>query len=170
MRVKVYWVDDSPSGRVGLMPRPRGGDWLADEVRSLRDSGVDVVVSMLELEEAEELDLAGERSCCEAEAISFLSFPVRDRGVPPPGRDTVSFIRKLAGLLAAKKNVVIHCRQGVGRSALLAASVLAARGVPARIAFERIAEARGCPVPDTEGQRDWVFRFAATEATADRVC
>ena len=41
-----------------MLPRPRGGDWLADEIRSLRACGVDVLVSLLTGEEVGELDLA----------------------------------------------------------------------------------------------------------------
>jgi hypothetical protein len=37
MRTNIYWLDDSQSGRIGIMPRPRGGDWLEDEIRALRD-------------------------------------------------------------------------------------------------------------------------------------
>jgi hypothetical protein len=42
------------------MLRPRGGDWLADELRDLARAGVEVVVSMLSDAEAAELELAQE--------------------------------------------------------------------------------------------------------------
>jgi protein-tyrosine phosphatase len=58
------------------------------------------------------------------------------------------------------ETVAVHCRQGVGRSALLAACILAALGDRPDLAFERIAKARGCPVPDTPEQREWANRFA----------
>jgi protein-tyrosine phosphatase len=56
--------------------------------------------------------------------------------------------------------VVIHCRQGVGRSALIAACVLVLRGVSVEKVFDLIENARGCSIPDTEEQRDWVNQFA----------
>jgi hypothetical protein len=28
MQVRIYWISDLESGRLGVMPRPRGGDWL----------------------------------------------------------------------------------------------------------------------------------------------
>lgn len=64
------------------MPRPRGGEWLEDEIRSLKGSRVDVVVSLLEREEMVELEILNEESHCLAAGISFLSFPIRDRSVP----------------------------------------------------------------------------------------
>ena len=44
----------------------------------------------------------------------------------------------------------------MGRSALVAASVLALTGLDPEVAFDRIATARGCPVPDTPEQKAWL--------------
>lgn len=60
MRVKIYWIEGITSGRLGITARPRGGDWLEDEITSLRQSEADVVVSLLEREEAAELGIEGE--------------------------------------------------------------------------------------------------------------
>jgi protein-tyrosine phosphatase len=70
--------------------------------------------------------------------------------------------RRLEEKLAKGKNVAIHCRQGVGRSAIIAASVLVAAGVEADAAWGKVRAARGCPVPDTPEQRAWVVRLAET--------
>jgi protein-tyrosine phosphatase len=160
MQVKIYWINGIESGRLGIMPRPRGGDWLEDEIHSLKMSGVDAVVSLLESDEMTELDIAEEKSFCEANSISYISFPIRDRNIPLSKRDALEFIRMLANLLQDGRSVVIHCRQGVGRSALIAACVLVINGISVDKAFELIENARGCPVPDTEEQRRWVARFA----------
>jgi hypothetical protein len=71
------------SGPLGIMPRPRGGDWLDDEIQSLKRSGVEAVVSLLETQEIIELDIAEEQVLCEANGISYLSFPTPDWNVPP---------------------------------------------------------------------------------------
>lgn len=141
------------------MPRPRGGDWLEDEIRSLKMSGVDVVVSLLEEEEIRELNITEEESICETNDITYLSFPIKDRNVPPSKRDARDFTWMLANLLQEGHSMVIHCRQGVGRSALIAACVLALRGVPVGNVFNLIEKARGCPVPDTQEQREWMAQF-----------
>ncbi len=49
---------------------------------------------------------------------------------------------------------------GIGRSALLAACLLASRRVAVGEAFKLIADARGCPVPDTPEQQAWVDSYA----------
>jgi hypothetical protein len=41
MLTKVYWVDGPWRGRLGILPRPRGGDWLRDETTGWREAGVE---------------------------------------------------------------------------------------------------------------------------------
>lgn len=155
MNVKIFWLVDG-SIRLGVMPRPRGGDWLDDEVTSLRESNVDVVVSLLEPAEIVELDLGREELICREKGIGYLSFPIRDYGVPVSRTDAQKLSGELADLLRAGKSVVVHCRQGIGRSSIIAALVLGAIGYAAHDAFELIVQARGRPVPDTDEQRIWV--------------
>lgn len=82
MQPTIFWISEVRAGWLAIMPRPRGGDWLEDEIRSLRTMGVDTVVSLLECEEVQELDIEGEKAFCEAIGISFLSFPIPDRNIP----------------------------------------------------------------------------------------
>jgi len=138
------------------MPRPRGGDWLEDEIDSLRRSGVDVVVSLLEDAETRELELGEEGAFCEAKEMRFVNFPIKDRSVPSSRRDFINLATQFAAALAHGQSIVIHCRQGIGRSSLLAACVLVVLGLSPEQAFERIEEARGCSVPDTKEQREWL--------------
>jgi protein-tyrosine phosphatase len=147
-------------GRLAVLPRPRGDEWLPDEIRSLRTSGVDVLVSLLTSDEVAELGLADEAACCAARGIEFISFSFPDRSVPASTSDAFDLVRRLGNLLTDGKAVAIHCRQGVGRSALMAACVLALLGEGPDDALARVAGARGCPVPDTAEQRLWVLRFA----------
>jgi protein-tyrosine phosphatase len=160
MRAEIYWVEGAPGGRLAVLPRPRGGDWLEDEVLSLRHAGVDVLVSLLTEGEMAELGLVQEADCCARCGIQFVSFPITDRHTPTSVREVMSVVRRLATATAQGHAVAVHCRQGAGRSALLVACVLAALGERPDVAFERIARARGCPVPDTAEQREWVKTFA----------
>ena len=93
-------------------------------------------------------------------SIAFIHFPIADRGVPTSRIETMSFLRDVERLLSEEKNIVIHCRQGVGRSAMIAALLLVNNGAKVEDAFEQIQIARGCEVPDTVEQKDWVIRFA----------
>lgn len=164
MKSEVYWIESPWPGKLAILPRPRGGDWLEDEVRAWQQAGVDVVVSLLEKSEAADLDLAQEAEFSRAAGLAYYSFPVVDRGVPASRQATHDLLRSLTHALAEGKNVGIHCRQGIGRSTLIAASLLVLSGITAEAAFEKVGAARGCRVPETSGQREWVQQLANSVA------
>jgi protein-tyrosine phosphatase len=159
MDARVYWIDTKPSLRLGIMARPRGGDWLEDEIASLHRQGVAALVSLLTNEECSELELGTEAELCEESGIKFFRFPIEDRCVPNIDHETENFVRMLAKFLSQDSKVVIHCRMGIGRASLIAAACLMVLGIPPEKAFAQIASARGCAVPDTPEQREWPFRF-----------
>lgn len=159
MRPELCWVDHEGKGRLAIMPRPRAGDWLLDEIAGWADEGVDLVVSLLEPSEIDELGLQREKEFCTARGIEFIAFPIPDRGVPVSFDDIARVVRRLGDWMQAGKSVAVHCRAGIGRSALVAACVMIVEGTEAGVALDRIASARGVPVPDTDQQRAWVFAF-----------
>ena len=164
MKTEVYWVPGPWRGSLGIVPRPRGGDWLQDEVRSWRGAGLDVVVSLLTSDEEAELGLQQEAELAQREGIELRAFPIPDYGVPSSKADFARFLEGLDTALKTGKNVGIHCRQGIGRSSLLIAAVLVSAGIQPAEAFRRISKARGREVPDTDEQRRWVSQLAASAA------
>ena len=78
----AFWLDGPWKGRLAIVARPRGGEWLDDETRAWREAGIDIVVSLLEPDEEAELALAGESASAAAGGLEFRSFPIPDRGVP----------------------------------------------------------------------------------------
>ena len=166
MRAELSCIETSWQGRLTILPRPRGGDWLEDEVREWRLAGVDVIVSLLTSDEIADLDLVQEARLCRENGIRYLSFPITDRGVPASRQATLELAKTLETILAAGKTVAVHCRQGIGRSALIAACVLILAGTTPEVAFKRLSAARGCSVPETAEQRQWVIQFARELAPA----
>lgn len=154
----IYKIICIGDGFLAIMARPRSGDWLEDEVAELKTLGVTAVLSLLEIEEERELGLQDEGALCVRMGMTFDRFPIPDRGVP----DSHAVVRAIGmqyfEAMSAGQGVVIHCRAGIGRSALMAAAVLFHNGHDAEAALERIASSRGVPVPDTKEQRDWVLR------------
>ncbi len=159
MQAELYWVD--PEKTLAIMPRPRAGDWLEDEISSWKQRGLEVIVSLLESDEVTELGLEAETELCGTAGIEFLNFPIPDRGVPASRPAFVDFVNMLETKLQSGKNVGIHCRIGVGRSALVAACLLVRRGVSPKEAFVQIGKARGLSVPDTEEQMTWVEQVSS---------
>jgi protein-tyrosine phosphatase len=156
----VYWLRELEGVRLALMPRPRSGEWLADEIDGWSRLGVQTVVSLLEPQEVIDLDLADEQSLCRGANLNFISFPIPDRGVPNNSADFANLIAALEQRLRSGESVAVHCRAGIGRSGLLGACVLSAFGIDPDSAFKMLSRARSVTVPDTEVQVIWVREFA----------
>ena len=165
MRSDIYWVDAALQGRLGIMARPRSGDWLSDEVLAWRDDGVTLVVSLLDRDEVQELDLEHEADLCRDKGIEFISFPIRDRSVPTSFEAAAPLARLLADKINDGGALAVHCRAGIGRSALIAASALVCLGFDPIGAFDKLSNARGVRVPDTDGQHDWLVGFDRSMST-----
>lgn len=163
MHAQVYSTQGLPVGQVSIVARPRGGDWLPDEMKAIRSAGVDILVSLLTPHEVTELDLREEAACCRRQEVIYLSFPIPDRSTPPFSESTFAFLEQLHRQVAAGKHVAVHCRHGLGRAALMVASVLVLTGFSPDQAFERLSLVRGYPVPETEEQRAWVVAFSRSQ-------
>jgi protein-tyrosine phosphatase len=163
LKPRLYWVEIGGAGRVAIMARPRAGDWLEDELVAVRDAGVAILVSLLTDEEIGELGLEAEPRACARAGMRFRRFPITDREVP--SQQAATFVGELAAEVRAGETIAIHCRMGIGRSAVIAAAVLSSLGVPPEEALDRLATARGVPVPDTDDQRRWVLAFESALPT-----
>ena len=154
MIARPYWI----TTQLAIVPRPRGGACLDDEMLALRKAGIDVVVSMLEKEEARELGLALEAVSATRANLQFVNFPIPDRSTPIDLRAFEEFLKDVENLLASGRRVGVHCRACIGRSSVTVASLLIRSGMPSERTWRQVAISRGCLVPDTEEQRDWVNR------------
>jgi protein-tyrosine phosphatase len=152
----MYEITPCPQGRLAVMPRPRGGEWLKGELASLKNTGVTDLVSMLTPAEEVELNLQAEEQICGELGLRFHRHPVKDRSIPiQPGFD--EFIASLLPSLNQGGFIAIHCRAGIGRSAVAAAAFLHRLGLPATEALALISEARGFDVPDTDEQLEFIL-------------
>jgi len=144
------------------MARPRGGDWLADEMYSLRAIAADLVVCLLTDVERNDLGLADESQAAEYAGLRFKAFPIVDRLTPELG-PFLRLIEDLVEQLALGSHIVVHCRMGIGRASMVAAAVLMAQGNPTDQSWAAVQAARGLDVPDTPDQRVWVDAAMASD-------
>ena len=158
----VSWIaENAETPRLAIVMRPRGGEWLHDELLRIRTAGVQTVVSMLEPWEADALGLAEEQKLAEQVGLKFISFPIRDRSTPANKLDFHRFISDLAARLRNGEAVGVHCQGCIGRSTIAIACTLIHLGWNADDALREIETARGCLVPDTEQQREWILHYEA---------
>ncbi|MGL4422690.1 MAG: protein-tyrosine phosphatase family protein [Gemmataceae bacterium] len=156
MMTTLHWIPIPFSGRLAMAARPRGGDWLETELRGWKQHGVTTIVCLLTNEELEELELMDEETTAGELGFGWDHFPIPDRDVPDLLPDYVLFIDHLRDRLERGESLVIHCRQGIGRSGIVAANLLLSTGASLEGIWSSLSEVRGRPVPDTLAQKKWV--------------
>ncbi|MFT5157571.1 MAG: protein-tyrosine phosphatase [Bacteroidia bacterium] len=166
--MRIYWINElRKPGKLGIMPRPKGGEWLSDEIKSLVQRNISTVVSHLETIEEIELDISSERRQCIESGIKFISYPIPDRDLPKDLNSYLDLITEINSKLENGENVIIHCRMGIGRTGITAASVMIKNGWKTEQAFKLLSELRTLEMPDTKEQIEFVEKIK--EALQQRI-
>jgi len=160
MNSTMYIIPGPWPGRLAIVLRPRGGDWLADDAADWRRAGIDIVVSFLTVEEEDEFSLQNEAAILSNVGLEFVALSIPDRGVPESRANVFDLLHRLEKELAAGRTVALHCRQGIGRSGLIASGLLVVSGQDPERSIETVSAARGHTIPDTPEQRHWVIDLA----------
>lgn len=158
---EVFWIKGNPPVPLAIVLCPRGDGRLEDELRRIKKSGVQTLVSMLESREAESLGLAEEGALAARLGLNFLSYPIPDTHIPSNAASFRAFVRGLAHRLRSGERIGIHCRGSIGRATVAAACALVEVGWESGAALIAVEVARRCPVPDTMEQEDYIFRYRA---------
>src|SRR4030095_9402969 len=148
----IFTIPLTVPGVLAITLRPRGDDWLDDDLRALAVNGVTVLVSLLESHEEQELGLEREATLCTSNRLTFISVPTPDLGVPS---DFVQFARVVTEVferLRSGQRVALHCGQSVGRSGLIAISLALMTGLDLPGSIQAVSTARGIHVPETPAQ------------------
>ena len=157
----IYWINEKKIGEklLGTMARPRGNDWLDDEIKWLKIRKIDYLICLLEDSELTKLGLNREKELCKKWKIQFVNLPIEDVNIPKASGKFIKLVEDLAKEIRQEKKVVIHCRMGIGRSSILAGAIMIKLGFEGKEVFEIISKYRKLEVPDTEEQRNWILQI-----------
>ncbi|HEY0377468.1 MAG TPA: cyclin-dependent kinase inhibitor 3 family protein [Pyrinomonadaceae bacterium] len=157
-------------GRIGLTFAPGkcqlggSGYWQRDldkDLARLREYyRTDILVSLIEEHEFEELKIQTLRARAKDYGIEILWFPIRDMAVPAEVKPYATLIEMILSALRAGKTIVAHCMGGLGRTGLVAASTLVALGLTADEAINAVKAARAGSLGMSE-QEKFVALFSA---------
>jgi len=155
----VLWVEGDQKIKLAIVLKPRGDEWLKDDLVQIKREGVQTLVSMLEPQEAEWLGLKEEGPLAQQVGMQFVSYPIPDVHVPSNVATFRRFVEGLSYRLLTGQHVGLHCRGSIGRAPLTAACTLMHVGWRAKDAIAAIEKARGFPIPDTEEQLRWILNY-----------
>jgi protein-tyrosine phosphatase len=162
----VFWIKGNPPASLAILLCPLGPSELTGELLRVQEERVETLVSLLEPKEAARLGLAEEGPQAIRLGMKFLSFPIRDGHVPHDSAAFRSFVAGLADRLRAGERIGVHCRGSIGRATVTAACTLIHLGWAPDAALAAVEAARGCPVPDTQEQEDWIRYYKAESVIA----
>jgi protein-tyrosine phosphatase len=116
------------AGRPSYPDEPPKAAAVEAGARAWRQSGVGLVLSLIEDWEVPRR-APGLFEALAREGIDVRRYPIADFGVPreAPGFDRL--LREVVERLAAGDGILVHCNAGLGRTAVVLASILKAHGL-----------------------------------------
>jgi hypothetical protein len=170
-RLRIDTVTTPAGGTIGMTMCPGRVDRTGDEGPIVRDLAADlaviadwrpdVVVSLIEDHEPGLLGVPDLFARLSALAAAWRHHPIRDLGVPGAADAWAALLDELGRRLDGGGRVIVHCRAGLGRTGMLAASLLARSGLAADEALAAVRRARPGTV-ETEAQVEIVRASAGS--------
>ncbi|MCA0425275.1 MAG: phosphatase, partial [Proteobacteria bacterium] len=147
---------DPAPGWISLGPCPGRTDEGRDldtDLATISASGADVLVTLTEQLELDELGVGDLGQRATARGFAWLHLPITDFGAPDAIWEA-AWVQ--AGPLVRARvkeggGVHLHCRAGCGRSGMITARILVELGVSPGEAIARVRAARPCAI-ETAGQ------------------
>ena len=146
------------AGRPSYPDEPPSRDKVEEGARAWREAGVGLVVSLIEDWEVPRR-APGLFEALAREGVDLRRFPIADFGVPTDVPAFGRLLDEVGRRLAERECVLVHCNAGLGRTAVVLASILKAHG----LAEDPVRELRRLYRPtamEHPVQEDFVRRFA----------
>lgn len=137
-------------------------DLRMDLDRLRQEYGTDVLVTLLEDYELTKYRIPNLIEEAQDVGMEVLHFPIVDVSTPDKAQSEkyAVLIKRILDLLREGKTVVAHCRGGIGRTGVVAASVLTAIGYTGDEAIGLVRKARSPRMVETKAQEEYVRSFA----------
>ncbi len=125
----------------------RTGAWTRDlkkDIQRIREWGASTVISLIEVHEFGELQVANLPNAVTEHGMSWIHLPIRDMQAPGAGFIPywLKLGQELVNELAQGNRVFVHCKGGLGRTGTIAACLLIESGMTNLGAIELVRMAR----------------------------
>ena len=167
----VNWVEEgigSTNGKVGITFAPgkkseskQGSDWNRDlqlDLDRLRAFyGVDVLISLIEDDEIEQLQITDLVAQGSNRRIAVIRSPIKDGDIPSR-LQAMHLVITAKAIAKAGQKVVFHCKGGLGRAGTLCACTLIALGQSAQQAVSLTRQRRAGAI-ENKLQEEFIAQF-----------
>ena len=173
LRIAALPVPGAP-GRIGITFCPgkrqrdaMTGAWDRDldlDLDAVRAWGADAVVTLVEDHELRALRVEGLGEGVRARGMTWFHLPIRDYHTPGPAFEEAwsEAGPQLGAMLREGRDVVVHCKGGLGRAGTIAGRLLVEAGCVPAAAVDAVRAARPGAI-ETEDQRRYVLALQAGE-------
>ncbi|MGD1805947.1 cyclin-dependent kinase inhibitor 3 family protein [Dapis sp. BLCC M126] len=142
-------------------------DLNKDLLRLHLDYETDILITLLEEHELEDIQISNLGKVAEAQGIKSIRFPIKDRSIPTSIDDFINLINNILKVIKEGQTVVIHCKAGLGRTGTVAACCLVALGYSPDKAITTVRQTRQHTI-ETKQQENFVFQFSE-ELTSEKL-
>lgn len=133
-------------------------DMAKDLDRMKNHYGMETIVTLIEKEEMESIKVTDLFDKCHERDIEVIWFPHKDRTAPVGLTGMHELVHMITDRLASGRNIIIHCKGGLGRTGTVAACVLVAMGWRPGAAISEIRRIRTYTI-EKEEQEKYVYRY-----------
>jgi len=133
---------------------------LEADLTLLASNGATDLVTLIGDDEREKLGVGALKQLAMNKELLWREFPITDRTAPTSGRQAEfnQLLDEILTDLAAGQRLAIHCQAGLGRTGLLAASLLVRSGTGQDDAIALVRSARPGSI-ETSGQEDFIRKI-----------
>ena len=167
-----YWVEP---GRllVGEFPGSRSRADTMDRLKQVLAAGITQFVDLTDATELPSYEALLPFATPSGRRVQYMRESIPDHGVPVSAVTMERIVATLRNALDAGEVVYLHCRAGIGRSAMVAACYFVERGMSAEAALEALQKCwkqsaksqHWVCVPETEDQYEYIREWARRTGT-----
>ena len=133
---------------------------IENTLKIFKNNHIDIIVSLLETSELKSLGCENLTKEIKLNNFVWFHFPITDFDIPT--KDSLSelnlLLSDLDNFLKKEKNIIIHCKAGLGRTGTIASLLLTKLGISTKNAVQYIRKYRPGSI-DTNEQKNFVLNW-----------
>ena len=133
---------------------------IENTLKIFKNNHIDIIVSLLETSELKSLGCDNLTKEIELNNFVWFHFPITDFDIPT--KNSLSELNLLLSdldkFLKKEKNIIIHCKAGLGRTGTIASLLLTKLGISTKNAVQYIRKYRPGSI-DTDEQKNFVLNW-----------